>query len=299
MRPMRACVSASLLLLGGWAALAGAVMAYLQRAHGQAPPATLGVSLIAGGVAWVAAGLLWGSVRALRERSALAKALRGEPPVDGRITALAGRLEPTGRRLTSPLGGAECVLYGYEILVDRGSGKRRTIAPCYRGVALAPSAVVTATGTYRLLAVPDLAEVEGAALSRDAALARATDLVRRTTFRPKSAAACEREECWSDDDGSYRSDVSYVEPGETLDLAECRFEERHVRPGAPVCVIGPFSESRGGIVPHPNLFQPVRLVPGDTARVASALVASAFRRLGLGLLAGAVAAGVVAAFLSR
>ena len=72
-----------------------------------------------------------------------------------------------------------------------------------------------------------------------------------------------------------------------------------MRPGAPVCVIGPFSESRGGIVPHANLFKPVRLVPGDTARVASALVASAFRRLGLGLLAGAAAAGVVAAFVSR
>ena len=101
------------------------------------------------------------------------------------------------------------------------------------------------------------------------------------------------------DGRSYRADVSWVEPGEAVDLAGCRFEERHVRAGAPVCVIGPFSEARGGIVPHPNLFKPVRLLAGDAARVASDLAASAVRRLVIGLLAGAAAAGVVAASLSR
>lgn len=295
----RSCLLTTLLLVGGWAALSGAVMAYLQHAHGLGPQATGGVSLMAGGFAWVSVGLLWGAVRALRERSALARALEGTPPVDGTLTALAGRLEPTGRRLTSPLEGRECVLYAYQVLVDRGSGRRRHVAPAYRGTALVPCSIVTASGSYRLLAVPDLGEVEPSALSRESALARATEHVRRTVFRPAKESARELEECWSDADGSYRSDVSYVEPGEALDLAACRFEERHVRPGAPVCVIGPFSESRGGIVPHANVFKPVRLVPGDTARVASALLATAVRRLAIGLLVAGAAAGLVAAFLSR
>ncbi|HYN03802.1 MAG TPA: hypothetical protein VE359_15245, partial [Vicinamibacteria bacterium] len=264
----------------------------------QPPTATLGVGLFAGGIGWLAAGLLWAAVKAWRERAALADAVAGRPPVDGKAAVLTGRLEPMGKKVTAPLDGAECLVYAYEILVDRGSGKRRTIAPCYRGSALAPSAIVTAAGTYRLLAVPDLDGVEPAALSEATALARATEYVRHTTFRPRTTSARELEERWCDDDGAYRADVSYVE-GAAVDLAACRLVQRHVRPSAPVCVFGLYSETRGGIVPHPNWGRPTRLMVGDAARVAADLGASAVRRLAVGLLAGAAAAGLVAAFLSR
>jgi hypothetical protein len=295
---MRACAISGLLWLGGWLAFSGALMALLQRSYGVPPAASLGVSLFAGGIGWVSAGLLWAAVTAWRHRAALAGALRGLPPADGREVVLAGRLEPLGRKLVAPFDGRECLAYAYEILVDRGSGKRRTIAPVYRGSALALSAIHTPTGTHRLLAVPALEGVEPDALAGGTALARATDYVRRTPFRPRTTSARELEEQWSDDDGAYRADVSYVE-GEAVDLASCRLVQRLVRPGAPVCVFGLYSEARGGIVPHPNWGRPTRLMVGDTARVAADLGASAVRRLVIGLLAGAAAAGLVAAFLSR
>lgn len=295
---MRACAISGLLWVGGWLALSGVLMAFLQQAYGQPPAATLGVGLLAGGIGWLSAGLLWAAVKARRQRVALAEALRGQPPADGREVVLAGRLEPMGRKLIAPFDGAECLAYAYEILVDRGSGKRRSIAPCYRGSALAPSAIHTPTGTHRLLSVPVLDEVEPDALAGGTALARATDYVRRTTFRPRTTSARELEEQWSDDDGTYRADVSYVD-GEAVDLASCRLVQRIVRPGAPVCVFGRYSEARGGIVPHSNWGKPTRLMVGDAARVAADLGASAVRRLVIGLLAGAAAAGLVAAFLSR
>ncbi len=295
---MRACAISGLLWLGGWLALSGVLMAFLQRAYGQPPAATLGVGLLAGGIGWLSAGLLWAAARAWRQRAALAEALRGQSPADGREVVIAGRLEPMGRKLTAPLDGAECLAYAYEILVDRGSGRRRTIAPCYRGSALAPSAIQTPTGTHRLLAVPVLDGVEPEALAGATAFAHATDYVRRTTFRRRTTSARELEEQWSDDDGAYRADVSYVED-EAVDLASCRLVQRLVRPGAPVCVFGLYSEARGGIVPHPNWGRPTRLMVGDAARVAADLGASAVRRLVIGLLAGAAAAGLVAAFLSR
>jgi hypothetical protein len=273
-------------------------MAFLQRSYGHPPTATLGVGLFAGGIGWVSAGLLWAAVKAWRERAALADAVAGRPPVDGKAAVLTGRLEPMGKKVTAPLDGAECLVYAYEILVDTGSGKRRHIAPLYRGTALAPCSILTATGTYRLLAVPELDGLEPEALSREAALARAAEYVRRTTFRPRTTSAGELEERWCDDDGAYRADVSYVE-GKAVDLASCSLVQRHVRPGAPVCVFGLYSETRGGIVPHPNWAKPTRLFLGDAARVARDLASSALRRLAVGLLAGAAAAGLVAAFLSR
>lgn len=295
---MRGCATSGLLGLGGWLAFVGAVLAFLWHSHGIAPPASLGVGLLAGGFAWLSAGLLWAAVRAWRLRGALARSLAGQPPVDGRPAVLVGRLEALGRTLEAPLDGSECLAYSYEILVDRGSGKRRSIAPCYRGIALAPSSILTAAGRYRLLAVPVLDRVEAAALSEATPRVKASEYVRRTTFRSRKTSARELEERWCDDDGAYRADVSYVED-QAVDLDTCHLVQRHVPPGAPVCVFGTYSEARGGIVPHASWARPTRLLVGDGARVAADLRATAIRRLVLGLLAGAAAAFLVAAFLSR
>ena len=279
----------------GWAAgpaLAGAVMAYLQRATARRPGRHPRGELFAG-----ASGGCRGT--AVGVRAGLRQRWRWRGPSGGSHRSTGGygarrAARADGAQAHLAARGSGVPLYGYEILVDRGSGKRRTIATCYEGSALAPSAVVSRDRDVPPPGGAGPRRVEGEAWTRDAPSPGDHTSGGRVPPEERGGAraggALERRR------RVYRSDVSYVEPGETVDLAACRLVERHVRPGAPVCVFGPFSESPRRHRPAPQLVQadPARgrgRGPGGVD-----LGASAVRRLGIGLLAGAAAAGLVAAF---
>ncbi len=111
--------------------------------------------------------------------------------------------------MKAPFDGSPAVAYAYEVSQVIGSGKSRRHLVHYKGIGLVPSRLLTASGNYQLLAVPDF-EGPPQPLSHGEMLANAEKYVATTSFQPRKTSARELEERWSDADGAYRSDVSYV-----------------------------------------------------------------------------------------
>lgn len=103
---------------------------------------------------------------------------------------------------------------------------------------------------------------------------------------------------WADADGEYRSDVAYAAL-DTVNLTNCQLEQRVVPPGARVCVFGRFSAAKGGIVPSTGMQSPPKLILGSLDQAAARLASTARTRLVLGVLASAVAAGLLSAFMAN
>lgn len=277
--------------LGGWLATA-ALLSWLMQAYGAMHAgATLGFSLLFGLLVWAAIGLLAGAFGRLRERAALRAAAAGAAPRDGRHQVLVGRLAPVGMlldgapggRLNAPLDGAPCLMYSYRVGWHVGSGKRRSVGTAVRGVALAPCRVVTAAGSHKLLAVPEITGLTPTN-GRSDQVARFRDYVHHTPLTPAKASAAELLRQWADDDGSYRSDVELASLADT-DAGLWTFVQHCVPAGAQVCVFGTYSKARGGIVP--TAAAPVRVVVGSPAEMAEALrrQATTWSVIALGLLA--------------
>jgi hypothetical protein len=282
--------------VGGWIAVGAGISWYLQTRHGAAPTDTLGVAAMAGLVGWAGLGLVKAAYGSWRERRAIAGGIAGVRPMDGRGAVLIGRIQPLGVPLKAPLDGVDCVTYTYEVTQETGSGRGRSIATHFKGVALTPATILTASGSYRLLAVPDLVEADEATGSPADHIAAFERYARATSFTGRDTAARELLDRWTDADGTYRSDIAYA----ILDhvtLAKCRLEQRHVRPGAPVAVFGTFSSDKGGIVPTTGLGGNPRLVQGDLQQLVAVLGSTARTRLILGVLASAASVGLVAAFI--
>lgn len=281
----------------GWLLLVAAVLAGFQVVHGISPWAALGAGLMAGTAAWMAANCWLSAGQALLRRMRLAAASAGARPTDGRQALLVGRLRPLGEPLRAPFDGEPCVCYGYEIFELRGSGKRAHRARYYEGLALAPSVLETRTGTYKLLAVPEL-DGEPGTLSGESTVRRAASYLAATRFAPRGASLRELEARWNDADGAFRSDVAYVE-NEAVDLARCTLSQWRVAPGAEVCLSGLYSEARGGLVANPDWGQPTQLLQGDPRVVAGRLRSRAIVLTVVGALLAAAAVGLVAAFQSQ
>lgn len=272
-----------------WLAIAATISVFLQSRMGFSLPATIGVSLLAGGLAWVAIGLLWSAFNRWRERAAILGGASAVAPRDGANAVLVGTVEAAGLPIRAPLDGSACVAYSYEIKDDRGTGKRRSISSVARGVALAPSMIVTRTGSYRLLAVPAL-EASEPSLTRSQMIANFERYARATTFIDKKGAADELLAQWQDADGSYRSDVAFM-PLAGLETAQWVVQQQHLSPGSPVCVFGRYSNDKRGIVPSAG--STVRVVRGNPEQVAASLRSKVVTRGVLGVVFGAATAGVL------
>lgn len=283
--------------LGGWLAVAVLLSALLQWQLQVPLVSTLGVSALAGLLAWAALNLLHAAWQAWRERAAIASGRAADAPADGERAVLVGTLEALGEPMRAPLDGSACLAYDYRITEDRGSGRRRMILTHVRGSGLAPSVIVTRSGRHRLLTVPDLqASPPTTPSSRHIAAFEA--YARTTSFTRAEGAAQDLVARWTDDDGAFRSDVAFV-PLESIDLSRCVLAQQQVRPGAPVCAIGYYSAARGGLVPSPAWAGSPRLIEGDVAGLLQTLGASARRRLLVGLALAAATAGLVAAFAAH
>ena len=295
---MKGCAFSALLsFLALLASIAG-VATVLQQQYGVAPADGWGVSVFSGLFFWITGNLVISAAKAWRERASIAAGIAGTPPVDGRQVILAGHIEPSGPPLIAPLSGRECIAYTFEIYEMRGSGKSRTKVTFCDGVALTPSLIVTRSGSYRLLTVPDLV-CDASDLDRDAALARAATLMQTTPVEEKQAVFSrpEIEKQWTDDDGSYRHDRRHVP--EDVSLEKCVMIERQVERGARVCVFGQYAEAKRAIVGDPNDWsKSTRIMKGDPDSIARQLRASIFRRLLGAVICGGGAAGLIAAFVN-
>ena len=294
---MKQAAVGCLIGLGGWLGVAAGIAWYLQARHGHTLVDTLGVAGGAGLIALGGARLLYSAFTAWRERSALLGGIAGVQPSDGPGAVLVGTLEPLGGRLRAPLDGLDCLAYSYAVTEDRGTGRKRVILTHFKGVGLAPSTIVTASGSFRLLTVPDLdaAAPGGTASDHVAAFERYAGA---TAFTGAGTSAQELLDCWSDADGAYRSDVAYASL-EAVNLVNCRLVQQAVRPGARVCVFGTFSAEKCGIVPSATWAASPRLMVGNVEQVAASLGSTAKTRLVLGILISSGAAGLVAAFIAN
>lgn len=294
---MKQAAAGCLMGLLGWLGSAAAISWGLQTQYGHRTVDTLGASALGGLFACAAIGLLYGAFKASRERAVVLGGIAGATPNDGPRAVLVGTLEGLAAPLTAPMDGSPCLAYSYEVTESRGSGKRRFIYRHFKGVGLAPSRVVTATGAYRLLTVPDIEGGESTATAGEHQTAFER-YARATTFSGADTSAQELVDRWADADGAYRSDVAYTAL-DAVTLTNCQLVQQQVRPGAQVCVFGTFSAERRAIVPSRALHAPPRLLVGNAETVAAALASTFKTRLVLGLAAIAAAAGVVAAFAAN
>jgi hypothetical protein len=146
------------------------------------------------------------------------------------------------------------VAYTYEI---RETGSTR-----YEGVALAVSTISTAFGSYRLLAVPVL-DMSSPVVDQGTARRNAEAYIAATQFETRDAAISNRPTTqweWTGDGGAFRGDSK---GNDVINPSRCWFSEQVVAQGEQVCVLGHFSQARGGIVPGPNWARETQLMRGD------------------------------------
>jgi len=295
---MRGCAFSLLLGLLGLALTIGAVGFLFHQLAGFPGPQAAVAGAVVGGLVWMALHFFRVALRSWREQRAVAAGLAGDAPVDGETAVLVGKLEPLGETLKAPLDGSECVAYSYQITQDIGQGKSRRHLTHYRGVGLAPSVLRTPAGSYGLMAVPDF-EGPHQLLSKGESIEAAERYVEATAFRPSGGgAANELTERWNDADGEYRSDVSTVQDAKP-NLLLCMFQQHRVAPGEQICLIGTYSASRNGIVPHANWGKRTRLIVGDPAQAGATLGSQVKTRTILGLLFAAAAAFAAWRFLAE
>jgi hypothetical protein len=276
-----------------WLAIAGALSLGLQVAAGVSPAATIGVSLIAGALAWAAIGLLGNALHRWRERRAVMEGLSGSAPRDGRAIVVVGTLEPLAGVLEAPFDGSRCLLYRYEVGFDQGAGRRRSVGTIARGAAMAPCAVATPSGSCRVLAVPDL-DADTPSAPREEQVRRFQEYAARTTFTPRDRSADELLAQWADDDGHYRGDVRFgALEGDT---SMWIMKQQHVPVGARVCVFGRYSAERRAVVAP--IGSPMRMITGGPEAVAATLASQTRFRAVLGAIFGAASAALVWLFAS-
>lgn len=284
------------MVLGGWLLIALAIAFWLQDSYGVRITDTFGIAAVAGLLGWGGLGLLFSAAVRLRERFTAQAALDGAMPRDGAGAVVIGTVQGHGTPLLAPFNGEECFAYSYRVSHDNGkSGKRRTVIQLYEGYALAPCAIATETGYFRLLTVPWLDPVT--TCSSGTSLAAAQRYVAATTFLPQHQHLPELKRRWEDADGSYRSDIGRPLQ-EGMSWQRCTLVQQVLRPKATVCVIGYFSSDQRGFVPAPPWAKDAYIYQCSGAELLRKLTKSVLWRLFWSLVLSAAAAGLVAAFIS-
>lgn len=256
---MKGCARSCLIGLVGLFVAIAAIHTFL-AVRGVRPNDAFGPSIGGGVLATLAISLLWSARGVLRQRRLIHQALEGIAPVDGQWAGVSGVIR-SNSPLTSPIGGQRVVAFKYRVEESRGSGKQRTTILHYEGTALASPTISTNLGTFRLLSVPEF-DLEPSDVDSTQAI-RNFEMYREKTKFERHATGSERtkslESEWTDDDGVFRRDIQKTE-GASLD--ECRFTEQVIGQGEQVCVLGLYSQSRGGIVPDPNWANQTKVIRG-------------------------------------
>lgn len=231
------------------------------------------------------------------ERRALERALAGEPPVDGRMAALCGRLVATDAELAGPFSGKPCVAYSYWIgrTVIHNDGGASLVSDV-RGFACAPCAIRTDSGDVGLrgLSEADLEAFAPRELSGPDVRLRIQQYLASAPFAPDGGPSLTavtnglrdlREEL-ANPSRSTRRDAG--DPDFELE-PDHEFSETSIDPGRRVTVIGPFSSVGPELCPRgarqltvlPGRLEDAEewLEAGSTSRWLMALAMFAFAHL--------------------
>lgn len=291
---MKGCARSCLIgLVGCLASIAAFVLLFVQFG---ADPNTLPVPAVGAGLLLtLSLSCVWSGFDRLRERGMIRNALDGQAPVDGKWAGFAGVIR-SASPITSPISGKSAVALKYSISRRVGSGKSASTVTYYEGAALASPRISTNVGTFKLLAVPlfDMATTD---VEKSEAVRHAASYIAATPFETKATPKEDRqtaEKEWTDDDGFFRRDKHSADEA---DLALCKLDEQMIAQGAQVCVLGLYSQSKGGIVPGPNWAHQTRVILGDGEAGLVRLGKSASRYFIAAFLFAALAAGIAWAYV--
>ena len=252
----RSCITG---LVGLFAAIAAIFL--LLTGAGLRPDDALGPAVFAGFTATLAISFLWSVRGVLQHRRLLQQALEGMAPVDGTWAGLSGTIRSSAP-VTSPISAQRVVAFKYRVEESRGTGKQQTLVLHYEGTALAAPTLSTNLGAFRLMSVPEF-DMDPTGTDQEQAV-RNFGAYRESTAFQVHATGKERtsslEAEWTDDDGVFRRDIQKTEGA---DLGGCRFTEHVIGQGETVCVLGLYSQSRGGIIPDPNWARQTKVIRGN------------------------------------
>lgn len=236
---------------------------------------------------------------------------------DGERTVVLGRIEAQDRKtplLEAPFSGKECVGYYYAVTHhSKHPNMKRSEWTDYEGYALIPSIVRGPIRTLNILAEPDkelFHEMPGQEIKSDEDWSRAEKYLNTTDFgeRPSGPLAITRTRLIHKGPGNFRQDQRVREPpknlrnykpdykggdrGVWLKEGERSLNEKIIKEGDTVLIVGEYSEKQGGIAPDPDsIMRPFRLsVGGDT------LLRRKIRNRIIGMVVSAGLALVVFAF---
>ncbi len=292
---MKGCARSCLIgLVGTLASIAGFVLLLLQLG---ADPNSVAVPAVAAGLlATLSVSSAWYALDMLRDRGLIRDAMAGQTPVDGKWTGFSGVIR-SASPITSPISGKSAVAFKYSISRRVGSGKSAYTVTYYEGAALASPRISTNVGTFKLLAVP-LFDMATSDVEKSEAVRNVEAYIAATTFETKATPKEDRqtaEKEWTDDDGFFRRDKHGADDAE---LASCQLSEQMVAQGAQVCVLGLYSQAKGGIIPDANWAHQTRIILGDGEAGLVQLGASARRYFIGAFVFAAMATGIVWAYVS-
>lgn len=204
------------------------------------------------------------------------RALDGEPPRDGEIVAVIGRLMPLDDTLLSPFRREPCLAYSYRVAVPHN----KTTTTDFKGIALAPSMI----GSTKLLAWPEL-DVPETYCHREEEQRHALEYAEQTRFtvaemfKPDNTRAPRLR---FDHRNSIATDDS---------MKRGMLFESVLRPNEEVCAIGYYSVSEGGLTHEPNTLVPsLKVMNGDPGAIRARLVRRSIGNIIGGLFLIALAA---------
>jgi len=246
----------AIVMVGVWLALMGAY-AYIAWHRLYDRNSAIIIGLLGGTFAWMLFSTIFGFFTTGRDRAAIRRAANMEPRKDGRLEAVAGPIRALEKPLEAPFTGRPCVIYEYDVKPGlQGQSD-------YAGFAMAPCAVETLNGSAKVLGFVTLDQFPPAGedqidRERGKAYLASANFDSLGVLNVLSAFTS----LVADDDGTIHKDFKIG--GEGANLQGRRIVERSVPVGAPVTLIGCWSESRGGFTAGAGAL--TRLFNDDLAR---------------------------------
>jgi hypothetical protein len=226
----------------------------------------------------------------------------GEPPADGKRVALVGTLK-TSEPVRAPFSGRACAGYSYDIYHfvrtkrNDGSYSDRKV-PDFSGVALAPCALHTSQGEFRLLSFPYLSGFPHETFTSGEHRQRASEHIRRTIFEkttPFIGEVAALDRAMSEADGAFRKDWRVKDDD---DVSEATIDEQCIPADAKVCAFGIYSAGKRSLAQDTaSDSRALLLIAGDADEAARQLAADERLSGRVAVVSGALATAVVAFIL--
>jgi Ankyrin repeats (3 copies) len=206
---LRGCLLALLL----YAALAFGYFFWLNTVFDY--PGNIYGALALGFVVLLCLGALMNARTAFKDWSLLASAERGQPPRDGKLCAVAGKIYPVGQPLIAPFSGEECVLCEYDMSRQRrhvGTTSQENTGSDFAGFLMVPSVVRSQQAEVRILGFPIVEGASEKVASNYASARRAIDYLTTHEFESRTGVKIVTvlgvfEDVWSDEDGLVEKNI--------------------------------------------------------------------------------------------